>query len=336
MNEKPLVTVLMPVYNSEKYLREAINSILQQSFANFELLIMDGGSTDSSNDIIRSYDDKRIRLVLDRENAKLVPSLNKGIELSRGKYIARMDSDDICASKRLEKQVNFLDNNLNVGVCGTWIKTIGKSKNFVYKYPCEKETVKCMAFFCSPLAHPTVMMRKKFLLKNNLQYMYPQAEDWDLWYKASFLCDIVNIPEILLQYRISEVSATQRAVEAHKISVAQLMQKHCNDLGISVDVSDLDVCLGISKLGLVSFEKILDRAEKLLLKMKKSNKNKQIYNPIIFQNIIAQIWYYLCTNLTHSNIDVLHKYFESELRKDMNDNIKELKFFFKALVHSRI
>ena len=118
----PKVTVLMPVYNGEKYLKEAITSILLQTFDDFEFLIINDGSSDASVDIIQSFRDPRIRLVHNDTNIGLIATLNKGLKLAHGKYVARMDQDDISLPRRLEKQTYFMDNNPDVGVCGTWIK----------------------------------------------------------------------------------------------------------------------------------------------------------------------------------------------------------------------
>ncbi|SVC41049.1 uncharacterized protein METZ01_LOCUS293903, partial [marine metagenome] len=110
----PLITVLMPVYNGAKYLNEAIDSILNQTFQNFEFIIIDDGSTDDSVKIIKSYDDNRIRLVENRNNLGQSETLNKGLSLTRGKYIARMDQDDISMPERLKKQFEFMENNSDV------------------------------------------------------------------------------------------------------------------------------------------------------------------------------------------------------------------------------
>ena len=120
------VTVLMPVYNGEMYLREAIDSILHQTFTDFEFLIINDGSTDNSETIILSYDDSRIRYEKNDSNLKLIATLNKGIELAKGKYIVRMDADDISIPDRIEKQVAFLEKNPDVGICGSWFTAFGQ------------------------------------------------------------------------------------------------------------------------------------------------------------------------------------------------------------------
>ena len=125
----PKISVLMSVFNGERYLIKAIDSILNQTFKDFEFIIIDDGSMDSSNAIIRSFDDPRVRLIENEKNIGLTKSLKKGIDLCRGEYIARMDGDDISLPERLKKQVEFMDHNRGVGISGTWKRSIGLKSN---------------------------------------------------------------------------------------------------------------------------------------------------------------------------------------------------------------
>ena len=131
----PKITVLMPVYNGEKYLKESIESILKQTFRDFEFLIINDTSTDESEKIIRSFKDSRIKLIKNEKNIGLTKSLNKGLDLAKGEYMARMDADDISLPKRLEIQVAFMDKNPKIGVIGAWAKVIGESnKKYIKTY----------------------------------------------------------------------------------------------------------------------------------------------------------------------------------------------------------
>jgi len=124
---KPTVSVLMPVFNGEQFLRPAMNSILNQTFTDFEFIIVDDGSTDHSREILNSYTDSRVRLICNESNIGLTDSLNRGLEAASGNYIARMDQDDISLPERLAKQVAFMDSHPEVGVCGTWAKDIDQT-----------------------------------------------------------------------------------------------------------------------------------------------------------------------------------------------------------------
>lgn len=204
MNE-PMVTVLMAVYNGEKFLKEAMESILNQTFIDFEFLIINDGSTDNSVKIIESFDDPRIRLIHNEKNLKLIASLNKGISLARGKYIARMDSDDISMPNRLEKEVNFLENSLEYGLVGTYYTVIdgkGKEQRNV-SYPSSNDLIKLFLSLNCPLVHGSIMGRCE-LFQQNLygSKEYYAVEDYELWTRMAKVTKIHNIPEYLFKYRI--------------------------------------------------------------------------------------------------------------------------------------
>ena len=193
----PKVSVLMSAYNEEKYISEAIDSILSQTFSDFEFIIIDDGSSDSTVNIIKSYKDKRIKLIENEKNLGLIKSLNKGLDLAKGEYIARMDADDISVVDRFQKQVDFLDKNPEYILCGGWInlfpseKTsdVGHHKEYISYFDILKG-------WC--INHPTVMFRK-----NNLRYdqNYPVAEDYQMWSKMIKYGKIYNIQSILVNYR---------------------------------------------------------------------------------------------------------------------------------------
>ena len=134
MNEV-VVSVILPVFNGEKFLTESINSILNQSFKKFELIVINDGSTDNSYEYIKKFKDTRLSVINNDKNIGLSNSLNKGILVAKGKYIARMDQDDISLPDRLKKQVAFMDDNPGIGVCGTWLQTFGGIKKTVCKSP---------------------------------------------------------------------------------------------------------------------------------------------------------------------------------------------------------
>lgn len=173
------ITVLMSVYNGVTYLRNAIDSVLTQTISNFEFLIIDDGSSDNSLEIIEGYDDSRIRVIKNRDNIGLTQSLNKGLKLARGEYIARIDSDDVCLPSRLERQLEFMVQNPQVGVCGSWIIVMKDSGEYVRKFPVSHDAIQCFMLFKTPLAHPSVMIRKQVLIKNQLKYdpYFLHAED---------------------------------------------------------------------------------------------------------------------------------------------------------------
>lgn len=198
------VTVLMPVYNTEEtYLKEAISSILEQTFKDFEFIIINDGSTNNAKDIILSYNDNRIIYVENEQNIGVVKSLNKGLDISNGEYIVRMDSDDISNPKRLEISVKFMDENKNIGAAGSHARAT--PIKYKYETPRENKIIKpFLRYIANCLIHPSVIIRKSVLLENKLKYneKYIHCEDYKLWIELNKKSKLANIPEVLLTHRI--------------------------------------------------------------------------------------------------------------------------------------
>jgi glycosyltransferase involved in cell wall biosynthesis len=221
MKKAPKVTVFMPVYNGEKYLKEAIESILVQTFPDFELLIIDDGSTDGSVTVVKSIHDSRIRFIQNERNMGLPYTRNKGFELAKGEYIAFIDCDDTSAPDRLEKQVNFMEEHPEVGICGSWVQDVTSEGRLiagkVRQYPAEDRKIRHMLLWSPPLWNPSLILRRRVIIDHNLFHnpMYIIGEDYDLWVRASKVTQLANIPEILHYYRRHDLQiSTRKSVEA--------------------------------------------------------------------------------------------------------------------------
>lgn len=202
----PKISVVMPVYNTkEEWLREAIESILNQSYKDFEFIIIDDGSDKSIEPIVNSYNDARIVLIR-QENQGIAKSLNYGFKISKGEYIAIMDSDDISMPERFEKQVTFLDNNPKITVLGSWFEAFPKKE--VCKHPKNPKYLDFTKFCC--IAHPSVMLRRLGFKKYNLYYNPKyKCEDYELWSRAVRILDFYNLQEVLLKYRVHSSNASK-------------------------------------------------------------------------------------------------------------------------------
>ncbi len=214
MNLNKKATVLMPVYNGEQYLKEAIFSVLTQSYSQFDLLIINDGSTDSSNYIIKQFKDERIKYIENSQNMGLISTLNRGLKLIKGDYILRMDQDDICSPRRFEKQILFMDNNRDVAVCGTGVEVFGDGvKKKIYRNKFSSDTIKTYLLFFCVVMHPTVILRNSLIKSGGFTYneTYNSVEDFGLWQLISFSGRICNIPEVLLKYRINITGITFNA-----------------------------------------------------------------------------------------------------------------------------
>lgn len=321
----PLITVLMPVYNGGQYLSEAIDSILNQTFCDFEFLIIDDGSTDNSVNIIKTYSDPRIRLIYNKRNQGVVKSLNKGIMLSKGKFIARMDSDDISLPGRFSQQLNYFKANQDVGICGTWIKTIGDIKGNIWRYPTTPNDIQCWLLFHSVLAHPSVMMCREILERNHLLYdsSFIHAEDFQLWQRASQVTKLGNLDKVLLLYRISKYSVSRCNKAVQNISHQKIDNEALNRLGIQPSPSEL--CLH-RRLGFYDFESTKEyvcATGEWLHKLILNNKKTQCYPETVFEKIIAGYWYKVCAHATKLGMWTWISFWKLPLHKTSSLHIKE-------------
>lgn len=221
----PKVSVLMSVYNTEEeFLREAIESILSQTFADFEFLIINDGSKNNAEEVILSYKDDRIRYILNEKNLGLIDSLNKGLVLAQGEYIARFDADDISLPQRLEKQVKFMDENPNVGLLGTQYESFPKKRisNLLTDSKLIKETLLVES---NQFGHPTVMIRKSVLDNYNLQYdkQALHVEDYKMWLEIAKVTDVANLNNVLLYYRRHSGSICSNNVIKQNLNVQKIM-----------------------------------------------------------------------------------------------------------------
>jgi len=208
----PTISVIMSVYNGEKYLREAINSILSQDFSDFEFIIIDDGSTDKSLEIIKSFVDNRIKIT-SRENRGLIDSLNEAISLATGKYIARMDADDVCLPNRFSYQLKAFD-DAEVALVGSWatkINEAGEEIGVMSYPPIEYQKIKSFFIKHNPFIHSSVMIKKEvFDTVGVYNSKYKHAEDYELWSRVLKKFKAVNIPEPLIKYRINNSGVTKK------------------------------------------------------------------------------------------------------------------------------
>ncbi|MFC1700334.1 glycosyltransferase family 2 protein [Patescibacteria group bacterium] len=211
-NKKPLVSVIMPAYNTKKYIAEAIESILNQTYKNIEFIILDDCSTDKTWEIIRSYvkKDSRIVAVRNSKNLNIALCRNKGISLSKGKYIIWADSDDISLPSRIEKQVAFMEKNPKVGICGTYLQSFSvRGELELRKYSLNDSDIRKDIFKYSPVAQPTAIVRRECFKKVGLfDIRFPPAEDLEFSFRLGEHYALANIPEALVKYRVHANSAT--------------------------------------------------------------------------------------------------------------------------------
>lgn len=285
----PLVSVIMPVYNGEKYLREAIDSILNQTFKDFELLLINDASTDNSEEIINSYNDSRIIYIKNEQNLGLIKTLNKGLDLAKGEFIARMDADDISSPERFAKQIALFESNPEIGVCGTWFTLFRENhEDKIIKHPEHNDSIKIGLLTSCFIGHPTVMMRKKAIENYRYDVNYQAAEDFELWTRLVRVIKFYNIQESLLKYRFhaSNMSVLENSTQSEnskKITGNQLKY---------IDIADSEENIELCNILFVASSKFRftdDEFRKLVTfanQLEYHNSQKKVYNEKKFHEII--------------------------------------------------
>lgn len=253
------ISVIMSIYSEkEEWIKESIDSILSQTFRDFEFIIINDNPKRKQNEnLLLEYaqKDNRIILITNEENIGLTKSLNKGLAIAKGKYIARMDADDISLPTRFEKQIDFLDKNPEYIVCGSNIFYFGEKGKFTYsdwiKY--DNDEIKASLMFNSCFAHPTVMIRKNVLDQNNICYdeNYKQAQDYRLWEVLSNHGKFFNLRDKLLKYRISkdQISNKNNSSQVNLGSEIKkrIIQNWLNSININCNKENLNSYLNIEK-----------------------------------------------------------------------------------------
>lgn len=299
-----LISVLMPVYNGEKYLREAIDSVLAQTYSNFELLLINDGSIDSSKEIILSYTDPRIRYIENEQNLKLIATLNKGIDLAKGEYIARMDADDYCSPKRFEKQMAFLQKHSDIDFCSVWGNVVTEDGREIGKLKGidAPELINCSLFFTNPINHPGLLCRTQ-ILKTNKYKNCTHAEDMELWitlrdqgYKMA------NIPKLLYTYRWYESNVSNTHSVEQKDNKKLLLKRQLEDF-FSRTISEEELDLHQLSFELYRWEKkngreislnLIEKEKKWLELLSQQNKKVKKFDKVCFDSLLFSRWIVCC------------------------------------------
>ena len=298
-----MVSLVIPVYNSQKYLEECIRSILMQTYSDWEaLFINEFGSDDGSREIILNYakKDKRIKLIQNDYKLGLAQSLNKGFQIAKGNYIARLDADDIAYPARLERQVEFMEQNPNIGVCGTYQRHFGKGVDWIHKPPITVENCRANLLFGCDICHSTLMIRKEIFLSHNLFYDNKfLAEDFELWSRAVTVTDFINIPEVLGAYRLGEDNITNAKKEQLNIESGDIVANSLKrNLQMEISPEEKYYFQGwenpFETLEGKQRKKELKKFEHLLKEIIAQNEKVKFYDEIALLNAIASKWNWAC------------------------------------------
>jgi glycosyltransferase involved in cell wall biosynthesis len=331
---EPSISVVMPVYNAQAFLSEAIQSILDQTFTDFECIILNDGSTDRSLEIIQSFKDPRIRAVDNDQNIKIVRTLNKGISLAKGKYIVRMDADDICLPERFKTQFNFMEENPEVGACGSWFENIG-DRSGISQYETDHNMIRFKMLYQMPVLHPSTIIRKSVLEKYNITYNtdFPGSEDLDFFIRIAEVSKVVNIPKVLLQYRQHTASAKSLLQDSIKNLLFMTTSYQFGKIGIEISEKDTELFTRFCYADFELDSNERDLIEKFLVKTIVANSKSNYLDHAFLVKTIGEKWFHLCYNASGTlRGDMYKQYLLSPLRKYYNPGrIALMKLFLKSL-----
>lgn len=284
MNDK--VSVIMATHNTKnEYLDCAIKSILNQTYNNIEFIIVNDGG--NNYDFLKSYEDKRIIIINHDESKGLPYSLNEAIEKSTGKYIVRMDSDDISLPYRIEEQVKFMNNNSNIDILGTFYKYFDSRDEFVINSLNNYKEIKSQLFAKNALAHPTVIIRKSFLDDNKLKYSvdYKYSQDFDLWTRSLKYGNIAILPKVCFLYRIhSNQISSSKKTEQMSLYIS-ILERNLNNLNL--DKKDITYLKMINELEKVDYKKLSYFIKKAI----KNNCDLNFYDKKTFKKILYNFFF---------------------------------------------
>lgn len=333
MNDKPDISVLMSVYNAEKYVAEAIESILNQTFKNFEFIIINDASTDNSRNIIASYNDPRIRLFDNEKNLHVARTCNRSISLARSNLLVRMDADDISVPDRLQIQFDFMQKNPHIGLCGGWFEQFGAVTG-ISKRVTDHDMIRFSMLYVMPIHHPTAIMRKDVIVNNNIAYNpeYFAGEDHLFLIQIAEKTNVANIPKVLLKYRQHLNSTKDKLHEDLKYFLFRATQYQLNNMGVDITRDEFILFLRFCYSDFNFSQAEFDCLENMLLKMIIANSKSNYLNHAFFSGIIAQKWFHLCYNLTSRMGKFIYsKYRQSKLSKLLYIGIfPNMKFYLKS------
>ncbi len=345
--KKPLISVIMPVYNAEKYVGEAIESILNQTFTDFEFLIFNDGSKDTSAEIVQSYAQKDSRIIFYnyQKNTGYLKHLNEGIDKAQGKYIARMDADDISLPQRFEKQIAYMESHEEVGICGTWFTVFENSiENIstVMQSLEQDSAIKIATFHSCPFGHPTVMAQTKLLKQNKYDENFYPAEDYELWSRLIPITKFYNIQESLLFYRHHANNISKNKTQTQQDNGVKAQLQQLAQLNISTNTHSYEDTKTLFPLHQFTKRYLptksadeMIRIATILKKMYVGNQKKKLYDKQKFTVFLTEAWHqHLTLEVANYTISLLYTYLFFPFATLSLFSWKEkVKFVLKCLVY---
>jgi glycosyltransferase involved in cell wall biosynthesis len=312
---QPLVTVIVPVYNAASYVRDAVLSLLTGTYRNVQIVALDDGSTDGSAQVLQDIHDSRLQLVSNPRNLGLIATLNRGLDLATGDYVARMDADDLSTPRRLEWQVAFLEQNPRVGLAGGWCRSFGDDRATIYRPPADHREIRTALFAYNVFIHGAMMLRSGFMREYRLRYAVDakHAEDLELWMRCVELANGANIPKVLLRYRVhaNQVSSVHSAGQMATLEVLRRRQL----LRLYPGATEVDLALHLRAMDVHRpvMPEELQPLENWLLHLLSVNDGSGHYDRRFFRRFVENRWLNIGHRCRSSGIDLWRRWSRSPL-----------------------
>lgn len=294
--QHPTVTVFIPVYNRERYVGAAIDSILAQTFSDYEILLIDDGSTDRGLDIMQAYTDPRVRVFCNEKNLGQPRTRNIGLHLARGKYIALLDSDDVAHPQRLEKQVAFLDRHPDHAQIGSWERAMGEQGQVLKKTkrrPAAAADIHVQLLFRCSQGHSTIMAHTALLREYGYHTDYLSCQDYELCVRLAQRYKLGNLPEVLVYTRAHPDQISKRLPESREVLKRRIIRSQLAELGVAFKETDLVSHLSLyrmRRLGCIPDRTYLEWAEAWLLRLKAANQKTPLYDQAALTRTVNEYW----------------------------------------------
>lgn len=326
----PKVTVLIPVYNRARYLADAMDSVLAQSFQDFELLLVDDGSTDGSQAIVNGYTDARVRLLQNPDNVGIAATRNRGIEAASGDYLAFLDSDDRALPERLAHQVAYLDGHPDVAAVGSWIRWIddnGATRGKTKRKAADPDQIAAERLFRSCLENSTAMARTDILRAYPHREDYRLGSDYDLWARIAADYRLAALPEVLVERRQHDSQASDERSPAYKHWRLAIFASQLTALGIDFDDRDLENHYVLRRMHKENFQPdcdYLDWTEAWFGRLLAANARLNLYPEPAFSAALGAFWCKVCWfALPRMGLSAIRRFVGSPLRATIWPGLRE-------------
>lgn len=316
MKRSPLITIVMPVWNAQKTVIQAVESILNQTYTNFEFLIFDDCSTDNTGHLLKNINDSRIKIFRNKANKRVAWCMNHAIKIAKGKYLARMDADDISLPERLDKQVTFLETHQKVGVCGSFMTLLGDMEGKLWTVPTDSKQIKADSLFYNPIFQPTTMFRLSLFKKYQLFYESKfdvneqKCEDYSLWVRCLNYFDFANLDEVLVKYFVTRAKIKHDLT--HVTMPTQIRRQLLQHLFVNQEEFPLHEQIATGRIN----RKKLVEYETWLNKLFEANNESNYYDRYALRQAVQKQWYLIgihhlkqvdFSNFSHLNLSQISK-----------------------------